>query len=364
MNTTLIGRHVSEIDTPALLIDLDALERNVTAMASDIAARGASWRPHSKANKCPAIAHLEVAAGAIGIACAKLGEAEVMAANGIKNIMVPNQVVGPIKARRAAALAAHTRLILAVDSLAGVRDLDAAAIAAGTHPEAVVELNVGMERCGVAPGEAAFALANEISACRGLKFAGVMTWEGHCMKIADERERETAIKAAISKLVETADLIRSNGIPVEIVSAGGTGTYLTTAQIDGVTEVQAGGGIFGDQKYLDLGANVIPALSLMAQVTSRPAPDRIVTDAGRKTVDPSNVAPIPQGLPPVSSHSFSAEHGTIRLEAASDTPNIGDRIRYRIGYADQCNHLHEHFVGIRNDIVETIWPILGRGRLQ
>ncbi len=364
MLTTLVGLPIEELDTPALLVDLDALERNITTMARDIETRGADWRPHSKANKSPAIAHMELAAGAIGIACAKLGEAEVMAANGIRNIMVPNQVVGSIKARRAAALASRTRLILAVDSETQARQLDEAAVALGTHPEVVIELDTGMNRGGQLPGNRVLQLVDLISNMQGLRFAGVMTWEGHCMKVADPVERDAAIRAAVGKLVDMAEQIRARGIPVEIVSAGGTGTYLTTARIEGVTEVQAGGGIWGDQMYLNLGANVEPALSIMAQVVSRPRPDRILTDAGRKTVDPSNLAPIPQNIPSYVEQAFSAEHGKIILAEPSETPRVGDRIFYRVGYSDQCNHLHEYFYGVRNGIVETVWPVLARGRLQ
>lgn len=364
MLTTLIGLPIEQLDTPALLVDLDALERNIATMAADISARGAAWRPHSKANKSPAIAHMELAAGAIGIACAKLGEAEVMAASGIGNIMVPNQVVGPIKARRAAALATQTRLILAVDSAVQARQLDEAAVTLGSHPEAVIELDVGMNRGGLLPGDEVLRLADLIASSDGLRLAGLMTWEGHCMKIPDPVERDAAIRCAVGKLVEMAEQLRAAGYPVEIVSAGGTGTYLTTAGIEGVTEVQAGGGIWGDQRYIDLGANVEPALTLMAQVTSRPQPDRILTDAGRKTVDPSATAPLPMDIPPYIEQSFSAEHGKIVLAEPSETPRVSDRIFYRIGYSDQCNHLHENFYGVRNGIVETIWPVLARGRIQ
>ncbi|MCA9860020.1 MAG: alanine racemase [Thermomicrobiales bacterium] len=364
MLTTLVGLPIEQLDTPALLVDLDALERNIARMAADIEARGSSWRPHSKANKSPAIAHLELAAGAIGIACAKLGEAEVMAASGVPNIMVPNQVVGPIKARRAAALATQTRLILAVDSETQARQLDEAAVALGTHPEAVIELDTGMNRGGQLPGDKVMRLAELIAGMDGLTFSGVMTWEGHCMSVSDPVEREAAIRSSVGKLVDLAERIRAAGIPVEIVSAGGTGTYLTTASIEGVTEVQAGGGIWGDQVYLNLGANVEPALSIMAQVVSRPQPDRILTDAGRKTVDPSNMPPIPQNVPDNISQAFSAEHGKIVLSEPSKTPGVGDRIFYRVGYSDQCNHLHENFYGVRDGVVEAIWPVLARGRIQ
>lgn len=364
MLTTLIGLPVSELDTPALLIDLDALEANIAQMASDIASRGASWRPHSKSHKCPAIAHKQVAAGAIGVACAKLGEAEVMAANGIKDILVPNQIVGPIKARRVAALASFTDICVSVDSIANVQEIDAAALAHGTRPRAVIEVNTGMNRAGVDPGEPTLALAKQMAECKALRFAGLMTWEGHCWSMPQGPEREAAIHKAMSDMLNTAEMIRAAGIPVNIISVGGTATYLTSAGVAGVTEVQAGGGIFGDLEYLRQGANVKPALTLMAQVTSRPTATRIIHDAGRKTIDPTNRAPQVRGLEIEEKVSFSAEHGTMHLKTASDSPKVAERLEFSIGYSDQCNHLHENFYGIRNGVVECIWPILGRGKIQ
>jgi D-serine deaminase-like pyridoxal phosphate-dependent protein len=364
MLTTLIGLPVPELDTPALLIDLDALERNITQMAQDIASRGASWRPHSKSHKCPAIAHKQIAAGAIGVACAKLGEAEVMAANGIRDILVPNQVVGPIKARRVASLAGYADIAVAVDSLCNVDELDAAAIAHGTHPRVVIEVNTGMDRAGVEPREAALELARRTAGRKGIRFAGLMTWEGHCWKEPLGPERDAMIRRAMDDMLETAEMIRAGGIDVDIISVGGTATYLTSAGVPGITEVQAGGGIFGDLEYLRQGANVVPAMTLMAQVTSRPTPTRIIHDAGRKTVDPSNRAPEPRGIEVEEKKGFSAEHGTLYLKEPSDTPKVGDRLEFSIGYSDQCNHLHENFYGIRNGVVESIWPILGRGKIQ
>jgi D-serine deaminase-like pyridoxal phosphate-dependent protein len=364
MLTTLIGLPVSELDTPALLIDLDVLEHNITQMASDITSRGASWRPHSKSHKCPAIAHKQIAAGAIGVACAKLGEAEVMAANGIRDILVPNQIVGPIKSRRVAALASYADICVSVDNIANVRELDEAALAHGTRPRAVIEVNTGMNRAGVDPCEPALALAKQIAGCKGLRFAGIMTWEGHCWSMPQGPDREAAIHKAMSDMLETAGMIRAEGIPVDIISVGGTATYLTSAGVEGVTEVQAGGGIFGDLEYLRQGANVKPAMTLMAQVTSRPTATRIIHDAGRKTIDPSNRAPEVRGYEVEEKRSFSAEHGTLHLKTPSESPKVAERLEFSIGYSDQCNHLHENFYGIRNGIVESIWPILGRGKIQ
>ncbi|MEZ4495497.1 MAG: hypothetical protein R2845_01665 [Thermomicrobiales bacterium] len=157
--------------------------------------------------------------------------------------------------------------------------------------------------------------------------------------------------------------IEAAGIPVKIVSVGGTGTYLISAAIEGVTEIQAGGGIWGDQMYIDLHANVKPALELIVTVTSRPTPNRVIFDAGRKTVDPSNRAPIPVGLE-IEKIALSAEHGTLILSEESETPAVGDRLHFRIGYSDQIMHLHEALFGVRNGIVERMIPVAGRGRLQ
>ena len=364
MLTTLIGLPIDQLDTPALLVDLDMLESNIASISGDIHAHGSSWRPHSKSHKCPAIAHKQIQAGAIGIACAKLGEAEVMANNGIRDILIPNQIVGPIKARRLAALAGQIDICVSVDNPANIEELDAAAVAHGTRPRAVIEINTGMDRAGVEPGEPALALAQQMAGMKGIRFAGIMTWEGHAWAMPIGAERTAAIHAAMEDMTSTAELIRSDGIPVEIVSAGGTATYLTSSKVEGVTEIQAGGGIFGDQEYIRQGAKVEPAMTLVAQVTSRPTPTRVIFDAGRKTIDPSNRPPTVRGLEIEGEMGFSAEHGTLYLKEASDSPKVGDRLEFSIGYSDQCNHLHENFYGIRNGVVETIWPILGRGKIQ
>jgi D-serine deaminase-like pyridoxal phosphate-dependent protein len=359
----LVGQPVSALDTPALLVDLDVLTHNITTMAADITTRGASWRPHTKANKNPAIAHQLLAAGAIGVTVAKVSEAEVMAAAGIRDILIANEIVGPIKTRRLAALARHADVIVAVDNPSNIPELDEAAAAAGSRPRVLIEVNTGMNRCGVDP-ERVVDLAKQVAACEHLRFAGVMAWEGHAMEELAPEPRKAIIEKAVGLLTGAADACREAGLPVEIVSCGGSGTYLVSAGIPGVTEVQAGGGIFGDAAYLELGANVRPALTLMAQVTSRPAPDRVIVDSGRKTVDPGYRSPVPDGLTLAKPPSFSAEHGVLTLAEPSECPHIGERVNFRIGYSDQIMHLHDYLFGVRNGVVETVWPIAGRGHLQ
>ncbi|MGC4193252.1 MAG: DSD1 family PLP-dependent enzyme [Thermomicrobiales bacterium] len=364
MLTTLVGLPLDQIDTPALLVDLPALDRNIAIMAEATASRGVGWRPHAKAHKSPAIAHRLLNAGALGVTCAKLGEAEVFAASGVRDILIANQVVGPIKARRLAALATYCDVMVAADSLENARQLEEAARTFDSHPRVVIELDSGMTRAGVAPGVPAVALAKELAAMTGIRFAGLMSWEGHTLGVTPLAARQDAIREAVSAVTATADAIRAAGIPVEVVSVGGTGTFLTSRELEGVTEVQAGGGIWGDRFYRDLDVPVEPALSVMVTVTSRPAPDRIIVDAGRKTVDPSNVVPEVVGLDGVAGVALSAEHGTIRLAEPNETIRVGDRLRLHVGYSDQAIHLHENLIVVRDDRVIALWPTLTRGKLQ
>lgn len=364
MLTTIVGRPVRELDTPALTIDLNAFERNLAFMSGTIAAAGISWRPHAKGHKSPAIARKEIEAGAIGVTCAKLGEAEVMAANGINDILVANQVIGPIKARRLAALCTKADVIVAVDDFANAEEIAAVADDFGTEPRVIIELNVGMERAGVLPGKAAVHLSKRLADLKGIRFAGLMGYEGHGMDILDPDARKETIVRAVASLVETAEACRAAGVPVEIVSASGTGTFLTAIANSGITEVQAGGGLFGDKAYRDLGVPVEPALIVITQVTSRPVPNRIIVDAGRKTIDPGYYDPVARGLEGVVSVALSAEHGAFELDRNTDSPRPGERLELEIGYHDQTTHLHDYLFGVRDGIVETVWPVAARGRLQ
>jgi D-serine deaminase-like pyridoxal phosphate-dependent protein len=362
--TSIVGLPASELDTPALLVDLDVLEANIAAMANDIAERNCAWRPHSKANKSPAIAHRELAAGAIGITCAKLGEAEVLVANGVFDVLISNQIVGPIKTRRLAAINRQpgVDVKVCVDSIENVREIARAATELGSRVRVLIEINSGMDRAGIEPGQT-LEFARAIAQLDGVELAGLMTWEGHAMGVKDPEERASVITASVQQVLDAAAEIRAAGMPVDIVSCGGTGTYLTTAAMDGVTEVQAGGGIWGDVIYTELGANVKPALELVTQVISRPTPTRVIFDAGRKTVDPSSRPPIPIGHES-DKIVLSAEHGNMTLKSPSDSPRVGDRLSFRIGYSDQVVHLHDALYGVRNGIVEQVIPVLGRGRLQ
>lgn len=362
----IIGRPAEDIDTPALLVDLDILDRNVAHMARVIIAEaGINWRPHTKGIKSPAIAHLLVDAGAIGVTCAKLGEAEVMAAGGIRSILIANQIVGPQKVERLVNLRKHADVIPAVDNEDNIREIAEAAARKGVRQRLVVEINVGIDRAGVLPGEPVVALAKQIDAYPSLEFAGVMAWEALVLGAKDDAEKGRMVKAAISQLTDSADFCRAAGLPVEIVSCGGSGTYWHTAFQPGVTEIQGGGGIFCDITYRE--RFEVPheyALTVLSTVTSRPAPTRIICDAGKKTMSTDASVPRPCGLPESSQLSCAAEHGTIKLAEPADTPRVGDKIQFIVGYGDTTVFLHDNFYGIRDGRVEVVWPILGRGKLQ
>jgi len=365
MPNSIAGLPVDQLDTPAMLIDLDAMDRNIAHMAETARENGVQWRPHAKGHKSPTVAHRQIAAGAIGVTCAKLGEAEVFAQCGVKDILIASQVVGPIKTRRLAALIAATGadVIATVDSVANVAELERAAAEFGVRPRVIVEVDSGMGRCGTAPGAATVELAKAIDAAPSLRFAGLMAWEGHAVSMPEHEARQAEIAAAIGRLVETAEACRAAGLTVDIVSCGGSGTYVHAAKQPGVTEIQAGGATMGDFFYTELESPAEVALSLMTQVISRPTPDRIIVDAGRKTVDPSQRVPRPRGIAGVEAVKFSAEHGTIHLDRPNDELQPGDRVFFDIGYHDQALHLHEHLYPVRDGVVLGAWPTLSRGKI-
>lgn len=360
---TEIGLRKEELDTPALWVDLDRLERNIAAIAGDLAGSGVQWRPHTKGIKVPAIAHKMIAAGAIGVTCAKLGEAEVMAAAGIRDILVANQVVGPQKVTRLAALQRAADVKSAVDCVENVDEIAAAARAVGVEVGLLVDVNTGMNRTGVEPGEPALALAKHVMATAGVRLRGLMTWEGHALEHTDVNEKAAAIHHSIGLLLETAALCRHAGLPIEIVSGGGGGTYRVTGHIAGMTEVQAGGAIFCDQTYQSWGVDLEPALFLHARVTSRPTSTRVICDTGFKSATRGFLTPQPVQFA-ASKVALSAEHGIITLPEPSATPKVGETFDLVVGYGDATVFLHDTLYGVRAGWVESVWAVAGRGRLR
>ena len=357
----LAGADKSVVDTPALFVDLDMLEENIARIAGACRKGGINWRPHTKGIKVPQIARKLIEGGAAGITCAKLGEAEVMAAHGFSDILIANQIVGPQKITRLVALRRSCDIMVAVDNRENVVAIADAARAAGVTIRLVIEVDMGMKRAGVEPGEACVALAQFIAKQGGVKFAGLMGWEGQTAGIADAKEKTAAVKG----IAQTAEICRDAGLPVEIVSCGGTGTYWITAPQPGITEIQAGGGLFCDVHYRkDFGVEHPYALTIMTTVTSRPTPARIICDAGKKTMSSDAAMPEPLGLGKVRAARLSAEHGIVELDSPSETPRVGDRLEWVVGYSDTTVHLHEEIYATRNGRIEAVWPILGRGKIR
>jgi D-serine deaminase-like pyridoxal phosphate-dependent protein len=361
----LIGKPTSALDTPALLVDLDVMEANIARIVAACRAHDIAWRPHSKAHKTPEIAKKQMAAGAIGVTCAKLGEAEVMAAAGIRDILIANQIVGAHKIGRLADLADRADPIVCVDNIENLTELDAAFVRAGKRLRVAIEVNIGMNRAGVEPGAPTVAFAREIAKRPGLRFVGVVGWESHATTIVDAAEKERTVREAVTALVATARACTEAGHRAEIVSCGGTGTFPYCLQQAGVTEVQVGGAIFSDMHYLaHYHVDFAPALTVLATVSSRPTPTRIVVDAGKKTMSGDAAMPEPRGLPPIATIKLSAEHTKIELQHPSEAPKVGERIEFIVGYSDTTVHLHEEIVGVRGGRIESVWRVAARGKIK
>ena len=361
----MIGSSKRDMDTPLLWVDLDRLEQNISALARHFQGAGVKWRPHTKGIKSPALAHRLLTAGASGVTCAKLSEAEVMVAAGITDILIANQVTGRLKLPRLANLCRQADVKVAVDHAANVAALGAAAVTYGAEIGVLVELDCGMARAGVQPGEPTLALARQIQQTPGLRLRGLMSWEGHTLEHHDPAVKRQAIAHSVGLVTQSAELCRSQGIPIEIVSCGGSGTYQVTPFLPGVTEVQAGGAIFCDPTYQSWGVDLMPALFVQTTVTSRPNPQRIIVDAGFKAMPGYEGSPVPVGLAQrVHKVICSAEHGALELDSPNTSLTVGDLVDFMVGYADGTVFLYDVLVGVRGDVVECIWPLLGRGKFQ
>jgi len=366
MPQSLIGVPKLELDTPILCIDLDRMESNIRKMAGFCREHGVAWRPHAKCHKTPTIALQEIAAGAIGVTCAKVSEAEVMAAGGVRDILIANMIVGPRKLERVAALRRWADPIVACDHFAQVAPLAEVCRSHNVEVRVLIEVNVGLDRVGISPGKDTLELAQAISRLKGVRLAGIMGYEGHLLRIENPAEKEQKIRDNMALLVGCKEQIVKAGIACDIVSAGGTGSYQYTVKCPGITEVQAGGGIFMDPYYriacqvkdLDF------ALTVLATVVSRPTLERAILDAGRKTMNPDIAMPIVARYPDAEVKRLSAEHCELHLGKDSQNLKIGDKIELIVGYGDFTTVLHDEFYGFRSDRLEVVWPILGRGKLQ
>ena len=314
-----------------------------------------------KGHRCGAIGAREVGAGAIGLTCAKLGEAELMAHAGVRDVLIANAVVGPRKLERLIELSSRADPIVAVDHTDQLRPLAATFAAVGRAVRVVIEVDIGLARAGVEPGEAALRLAREATSLEGIAFVGLMGWEGHLLTITERSEKETRIHAALGLLVETKRLLEAAGIPCPIVSCSGTGSFQIALGHPGVTEVQAGGAILMDVFYRDdCGVTGLDdALSLLTTVVGRPTPERAIVDAGRKALNVEIAMPRVRDRRDVEFERMSAEHGQLRIGPGAAPLAIGDRLEVVPGYADLTVVLHDRFYGFRDGRLAEILPIAG-----
>ena len=354
----------AQIDTPSLLLDLDALQANIDGMAAFFAQRQCKLRPHFKSHKCTAIARLQMKAGAVGITCAKLGEAEVLADAGIRNILIANQIIGPLKINRLIELCRRAEPMVAVDSAENVKMLSQFASAGGVSLGVLVEVDVGMGRCGVAPGPAALDLARLIASLPGLRFEGLQGYEGHCVDLRDEAERVEKTTASLKQLVDTRRLIERSGLRVNLVSGGGTGTYTLNADYDGIDEVQAGSYAAMDWWYTDIRPEFRQAMSILTTVISRPQPGLAIIDVGRKGVGAEWGPPRVKDLPGARVVSYSSEEHMKIAIPENCVLKVGDRLEIIPSHGCTTSNLYSEFIIHRDGLVLGAWPIEGRGKLQ
>jgi D-serine deaminase-like pyridoxal phosphate-dependent protein len=359
-----VGTPVAAIDTPALVVDLDAYERNLDRMAASIAGQPVRLRPHAKTHKCPVVAHHQVARGAVGVCCQKVSEAEAMVHGGVRSVLVSNEVVGAAKLTRLAALARTADVAVCADDAGNVRDLDAAARAYGVRLTVLVEINVGANRCGVEPGEPALALARQIAAAPSLRFGGLQAYQGRAQHIYDFAKRREAIDAAIARVRETVELLGRHGLACERVTGAGTGSYRFEAQSGVYTELQAGSYAFMDADYKRVEGfpgEFENALFVLATVMSRPTADRAVVDAGLKAFSVDAGMPAVRDHPDMEVQRAADEHGVILLRDPSVELAVGDRLWLIPGHCDPTINLYDWYVALRGDRVEALWAITARG---
>jgi D-serine deaminase-like pyridoxal phosphate-dependent protein len=361
---TIIGLNKFELDTPSLLIDLDVMENNISNMADYYKGIDIGLRPHVKPHKCPIIAHKQIQAGAIGITCQKLGEAEVMAFSGIKDILIANQIANVNKIKRFVNLARRNNVIVAIDDLNNAKQISSAASSKGIKADVLIEVSGG--RCGVEAGEPALLLAREIVKMKGLRFRGILYHKG-VSSYKNYQERRKIHFKLLEPVIETREIIEDAGIDVEILSAGATATYNITPEISGVTEVQPGKYVFMDRVYKEVeGMELFDyAMTILATVISRPNRDTAIIDVGLKSRGSNYGAVIPplvKDIDGVEVIKFSAEHGHLKLEEPNKDLKIGDKLELFPSNCGTTANIYNDYIGVRDDVVEVVWPISARGR--
>lgn len=363
------GMPLDAVDTPALLLDLDAFEANLRTMADSVAGTGVKLRPHAKTHKCPTIALKQIELGAVGQCCQKVGEAEALVRGGVRDILVSNEIVGAPKLRRLAALSKQATIAVCADDPAQVEAYAAAAVEAGTTLTVLVEINVGANRCGVEPGAPARDLARLIEGAKGLSFGGLQAYHGSAQHLRTYEERQAAIAGAVAAAAETRDMLAKDGLDCAIIGGAGTGSYEFEAGSGVYNELQVGSYVFMDGDYArNQDRNGGPyqrfqhALFIWAAAISRGNPERGVLDAGHKATSIDSGLPTAYGRQDIDVVGMSDEHTKLKL--APDSPlKVGDKLRLVPGHCDPTVNLHDWYVCYRGDRVECLWPIAAAGAI-
>jgi len=347
-----------ELETPALLSDLSPMEANLERMASFFRSVPCKLRPHFKNHKSPDLAARQLAAGAIGMTCATLREAECLVHHGVRSVLVANEITDGGKIERLADLARRAEVIVCVDNERNVGDLARTAANRKVQLHVLVDVDVGLHRCGVAPGDAAINLAKAVVG-KGLRFRGLMGYEGQVLRKPPGPEKEQAASEAMRSLTQTAACLRQLGIPVEILSGGGTGTYSLSGRYPGVTEIQAGSYLLMDTDYRQCCTDFDLTLTVLTTVLSKTEGERIVVDAGLKSLSCERGTPTVKDMPGLSVRRLTAEHGIIDLKDRSVPVDVGDKIEIWVHYSDATVNLHDRIYGIRDGRVEEIFRVEG-----
>jgi D-serine deaminase-like pyridoxal phosphate-dependent protein len=359
-----IGVSVAEVETPALIIDLDALDHNIAKMAEFARASGVRVRPHAKTHKPTAIALRQIAFGAVGQCVQKVGEAEVLVRGGVKDVLVSNQVVGERKLRRLVALAKEATIALCFDAPDQVEAASRVARDFGVMLGGLVEIEVGMERCGVAPGRDAASLARRIAGAPNLKFRGLQAYHGRAQHMTTYHERAEAIAFAIDAVRETLDSLAAENLPCEIIGGAGTGTFAIEAVSGVYNELQVGSYVFMDTEYARIRgrdgsryAEFEHSLFVLASVISVPTAGRAIVDAGLKSYSAERGPPWVHDRPDVEVTGVSDEHGKLKIGPDAKPLSLGEKVWLIPGHCDPTVNLHDWYVGVRKGRVEALWPI-------
>ncbi|MEQ9408575.1 MAG: alanine racemase [Fuerstiella sp.] len=345
-----------------LRLDLDVMERNAQRIATEVAALGKQWRPHVKAHSQPRIARTMIELGAIGVTAATVAEVEVMAEAGIPSALLAHLAVRDSELDRLAAASRKMSLLVTIDHFVHAERYSAAAARNGVSFNVLVDIDIGMRRTGTRPRVEAAQLAAAAAEQPGVSVAGIMGYEGHLLTIPDPGEKKEAIFEAMNMLQQTRDTMLDQGMSCDIVSAGGTGSFWITGQHPAVTELQCGGGAFGDlfyQKACGL-QNVESALTVEADVVSRPSLTQAIVNCGRKAINPAVFPPEVISVDGATVEWLSAEHTVLSLEGPARDLKIGDRITLAVGYSDHSILMHREIQIYRGGEHVDTWPVIRR----